>query len=176
MINRKKTLGYIYMSETMFEKERPKKELSRRQKDALAKGRAKLKQKRTGTVIEEDTVSIPPINQYKGRQREERLERQKVLDEKREIDIYNKLMKKGNDKINKFKELKYKWLDEAPTMKEYTQFKGVMDNITEEDILNDYHIDKLNDGLSSFMPIQDVIEEYEEGGDYNDLDNVVDID
>ncbi len=96
-------LGYIYMSETMFEKERPKKELSKRQKDALAKGREKLKKKRTGTIIEENEVSIPQPSPYKARQREERLLRQKVLDEKREIDIYNKLMKKGNDKINKFK-------------------------------------------------------------------------
>tara|TARA_R110001632_G_scaffold27674_2_gene74213 strand:- start:8256 stop:8807 length:552 start_codon:yes stop_codon:yes gene_type:complete len=182
MESKKKLLGYIYMSEMMFEKERPKKELSKRQKDALAKGRAKLKQKRIGTIIEENEVSIPPPNPYKARQREERLLRQKVLDEKREIDIYNKLMKKGNDKINRFKELKYNWLDQAPSMKEYNDFKGVLDTITEEDILTDNHLSKLEYGLDSFRVIADtndvIAEEEEEERPITpppDLDNVVDI-
>lgn len=168
-------LGYIYMSETMFEKERPKKELSKRQKDALAKGREKLKKKRTGTIITDEEVSIPAPNPYKARQREERLLRQKVLDEKREIDIYNKLMKKGNDKINKFKELKYNWLDKAPSMKEYNDFKSVLDTITEEDILTDNHITKLEYGLNDFRVIPEE-EEEEERPITPDLDNIVDID
>lgn len=176
MESKKNVLGYIYMSETMFEKERPKKELSKRQKDALAKGREKLKKKRTGTIITDEEVSIPAPSPYKARQREERLLRQKVLDEKREIDIYNKLMKKGNDKINRFKELKYNWLDKAPSMKEYNEFKGVLDTITEEDILTDNHLTKLEDGLNHFKVIPEAPEEEEEERPSTpDLDNIVDI-
>jgi len=139
-----------------------------------------LKQKRIGTIIEENEVSIPAPNPYKARQREERLLRQKVLDEKREIDIYNKLMKKGNDKINKFKELKYNWLDQAPSMKEYNDFKGVLDTITEEDILTDNHISKLEQGLNSFTIFPDEViaeEAVESDGDYiaTELDNIVDV-
>tara|TARA_R110000737_G_scaffold283723_1_gene290282 strand:- start:98 stop:583 length:486 start_codon:yes stop_codon:yes gene_type:complete len=161
------------MGETMFEKERPKKELSKKQLTALAKGRAKMKAKRDGTYEEQliEEKEVRNVEAIKVRQREQRLDRQKVLDEKKEIDIYNKLMKKGNDKINKFKEMKYKWLDKAPSMKEYTQFKNILDNITEDDVLNDYHIDMLNDSMGAFVSIVDEVED----DVIADLDNVVDI-
>ena len=91
-------------------------------------------------------------------------------------------MKKGNDKINRFKELKYNWLDQAPSMKEYNDFKGVLDTITEEDILTDNHLSKLEYGLDSFRVIADtndvIAEEEEEERPITpppDLDNVVDI-
>lgn len=144
------------MGETMFEKEKPKKELSSKQLKALAKGRAKLKAKKEGTYSPEEERKVEAI---KVRQREQRLERQAVLDEKKEIDIYNKLMKKGNDKIQEFKMMKYKWLDKAPSMKEYTQFKNILDTITEEDVLNDYHIDKLNDSMGQFVSPEALMEE-----------------
>ena len=161
------------MGETMFEKERPKKELTKKQLTALAKGRAKMKAKRDGTYEEQliEEKEVRNVEAIKVRQREQRLDRQKVLDEKKEIDIYNKLMKKGNDKINKFKEMKYKWLDKAPSMKEYTQFKNILDNITEDDVLNDYHIDMLNDSMGAFVSIVDEVED----DVIADLDNVVDI-
>tara|TARA_R110001606_G_scaffold42115_1_gene112991 strand:+ start:50 stop:550 length:501 start_codon:yes stop_codon:yes gene_type:complete len=166
------------MGETMFEKERPKKELTKKQLTALAKGRAKMKAKRDGTYEEQliEEKEVRNVEAIKVRQREQRLDRQKVLDEKKEIDIYNKLMKKGNDKINKFKEMKYKWLDKAPSMKEYTQFKNILDNITEDDVLNDYHIDMLNDSMGAFVSIVDEVEDDTQDGDViADLDNVVDI-
>ena len=161
------------MGETMFEKERPKKELTKKQLTALAKGRAKMKAKRDGTYEEQliEEKEVRNVEAIKVRQREQRLDRQKELDEKKEIDIYNKLMKKGNDKINKFKEMKYKWLDKAPSMKEYTQFKNILDNITEDDVLNDYHIDMLNDSMGAFVSIVDEVED----DVIADLDNVVDI-
>ena len=169
------------MGETMFEKEKPKKELSKKQLTALAKGRAKMKAKREGTYEEQliEEKEVKKVEQIRIKQREQRLDRQKVLDEKKEIAIYSKLMKKGNDKIDKFKEMKYKWLDKAPSMKEYTQFKNILDNITEEDVLNDYHIDILNDSMGAFLPseeedeieiIENIIEEI------YPLDNVIDID
>ena len=134
------------MSETIFEKERKpsSKPLTKKQKEALAKGRARLREKRAGVG---DDV---PDQAVKTRQKEERLARQRVLDEKREIDIYNKLMKKGNDKIAKFVDLKYKWLDKASSVKEYKDMKAVLDTITEEDILEDSHIPKLVEGARSF--------------------------
>ena len=166
------------MGETMFEKERPKKELTKKQLTALAKGRAKMKAKREGTYEEQliEEKEVKKVEQIRIKQREQRLDRQKVLDEKKEIAIYNKLMKKGNDKIDKFKEMKYKWLDKAPSMKEYTQFKNILDNITEDDVLNDYHIDMLNDSMGAFVSIVDEVEDDTQDGDViADLDNVVDI-
>ena len=170
------------MGETMFEKEKPKKELTKKQLTALAKGRAKMKAKREGTYEEQliEEKEVKKVEQIRIKQREQRLDRQKVLDEKKEIAIYNKLMKKGNDKINKFKEMKYKWLDKAPSMKEYTQFKNILDNITEDDVLNDYHIDMLNDSMGAFVSIVDEVEDDTQDGDIEycvkaDLDNVVDI-
>ena len=167
------------MGETMFEKEKPKKELSKKQLTALAKGRAKMKAKREGTYEEQliEEKEVKKVEQIRIKQREQRLDRQKVLDEKKEIAIYNKLMKKGNDKIDKFKEMKYKWLDKAPSMKEYTQFKNILDNITEEDVLNDYHIDILNDSMGAFIPSEEEDEiEIEEKEEIYPLDNVIDID
>lgn len=131
------------MGETMFEKEKPKRQLTKKQQEALKRGRDKLKAKRQGDDFEE-------VKQIKTKQKHERLAKLRVMDEKREADIYNKLMKKGNDKIDKFKTLKYKWLDQAPDMKHYQDFKGVLDTITEEDILKDQHIEKLKHSLHGF--------------------------
>jgi len=128
------------MGETMFEKDKPKKELTDKQKKALATGRKKLKAKRQAEDIE--------VANIKTRQREERQHREMVLDEKKEIEIYNRLMKKGNEKIERFKQQKYNWLDKAKNVKEYSEFKSVLDTITEEDILHDKHIDKLKESLS----------------------------
>lgn len=126
----------------MFEKDKPKKELTDKQRKALAAGRKKLKSKRDNDDIE--------ISAIKTRQKEERHERKRVADEKREIEIYNRLMEKGNEKIEKFKQHKYKWLDQAKNVKEYSEFKSVLDTITEEDILHDTHIGKLKHSLSSY--------------------------
>ena len=163
------------MGETMFEKEKVKKELTDKQKKALATGRKKLKAKRQGEDIDSSNI--------KTRQREERKQREKVLDEKKEIEIYNRLMEKGNEKIERFKRQKYAWLDKASNVKEYSQFKSVLDTITEEDILHDTHIDKLKESLSTHTRKEEPEPEPDYADDENsedearpaDLDDVVNV-
>ena len=122
--------------------QKPKKKLTEKQLRALADGRKKQKIKREKEIIQET----------KTRQRKERLERERVLNEQEEIKIYNKLMKKGNDKIREWKEIKYKHLDKAPSIQEYNELKQILDQIDEEDVLTGTHIDKLEQGLEYYRP------------------------
>jgi len=121
---------------------KPKKKLTEKQLRALADGRKKQKIKREKEIIQET----------KTRQRKERLEREKVLNEQEEIKIYNKLMKKGNEKIREWKDIKYKHLDKAQTITEYNELKHLLDQIDEEDVLTGTHIEKLQQGLEFFRP------------------------
>ncbi len=122
--------------------QKPKKKLTEKQLRALADGRKKQKIKREKEIIQET----------KTRQRKERLERERVLNEQEEIKIYNKLMKKGNDKIREWKDIKYKHLDKANTIQEYNDLKHILDQIDEEDVLTGTHIDKLQQGLEYYRP------------------------
>lgn len=125
--------------------QKPKKKLTDKQLRALAEGRKKQKIKREKEIIQET----------KTRQRKERLEREKVLNEQEEIKIYNKLMKQGNDKIREWKEIKYKHLDKATSIQEYNDLKHLLDQIDEEDVLTGTHIDKLQQGLEYYQPTQE---------------------
>jgi hypothetical protein len=121
--------------------EKPKKRLTDKQLQALADGRKKQKIKREKEIIQET----------KTRQRKERLERERVLNEQEEIKIYNKLMKQGNDKIREWKDIKYKHLDKATTIQEYNELKYLLDQIDEEDVLTGTHIEKLQQGLEYYQ-------------------------
>ncbi len=122
--------------------QKPKKKLTDKQLRALADGRKKQKIKREKEIIQET----------KTRQRKERLEREKVLNEQEEIKIYNKLMKQGNDKIREWKDIKYKYLDKASSIQEYNDLKHLLDQIDEEDVLTGTHIEKLQQGLEYYQP------------------------
>ena len=121
---------------------KPKRKLTEKQLKALAEGRKKQKIKREKEIIIET----------KHRQRKERVEREKVLNEQEEIKIYNKLMKKGNDKIREWKMIKYRHLDKANNIKEYNELKAVLDTIDEEDVLTGNHIEKLQQGIDQYKP------------------------
>jgi|TARA_R110002049_G_scaffold234276_1_gene407511 hypothetical protein len=121
---------------------KPKRKLTEKQLKALAEGRKKQKIKREKEIIIET----------KHRQRKERIEREKVLNEQEEIKIYNKLMKKGNDKIREWKMIKYRHLDKANNIKEYNELKAVLDTIDEEDVLTGTHIEKLQQGIDQYKP------------------------
>ena len=131
--------------------------MTEKQLKALADGRKKQKIKREKEIIQET----------KFRQRKERLEREKVLNEQEEIKIYNKLMKSGNDKIRKWKDIKYKHLDKATSINEYNELKYILDQITEEDVLTGSHVEILQSGLEHYTestesnPIEHIEEEEE---------------
>lgn len=121
---------------------KPKRKLTEKQLKALAEGRKKQKIKREKEIIIET----------KHRQRKERIEREKVLNEQEEIKIYNKLMKRGNDKIREWKQIKYRHLDRANNIKEYNELKTILDTIDEEDVLTGNHIEKLQQGVEQYKP------------------------
>tara|TARA_R110001592_G_scaffold85314_3_gene251967 strand:+ start:4757 stop:5332 length:576 start_codon:yes stop_codon:yes gene_type:complete len=143
-------LPYVIMD---FEQhlDKPKRKLTKKQLESLAEGRKKQKVKKEREIIKETRV----------RQRQERLERERVLNEQKEIEIYNKLMERGNKKIEEFKSIKYKYLEKATSIEEYNDLKQIVDQITEEDILTGEHIEKLKEGLEEFR-ILPTIEEEEE--------------
>ena len=141
--------------------EKPKRKLTDKQLKSLADGRKKAKIKKEKEIIKET----------KTRQRKERLYREGVLNEQKEIEIYNKLMEKGNKKIKNWKNIKYKYMEKATTIEEYTDLKDILDQITEEDILNGDYIDKLQEGQEHFRirpptpplsPIEEEDEDFEE--------------
>ena len=145
---------------------KPKKKLTDKQLRALADGRKKQKIKREKEIIQET----------KTRQRKERLEREKVLNEQEEIKIYNKLMKKGNEKIREWKEIKYKHLDKATSIQEYNDLKHLLDQIDEEDVLTGTHIDKLQQGLEYYTPTPEPSDpEPEDAVDEEPLENPKDL-
>ena len=131
---------------------KPKRRLTEKQLKALAEGRKKQKIKREKEIIIET----------KHRQRKERVEREKVLNEQEEIKIYNKLMKRGNDKIREWKMIKYRHLDKADNIKEYNELKAVLDTIDEEDVLTGSHIEKLHRGMDQYKPQNHENQEAEE--------------
>ena len=135
-----------------------KKKLTERQLKALAEGRKKQKIKREKELIIET----------KHRQRKERVEREKVLNEQEEIKIYNRLMQKGNNKIREWKNIKYKHLDKATTIQEYNELKHMLDQIDEEDVLTGTHIEKLQAGMEYYRETPNIPETIEENDEEAD--------
>ena len=137
--------------------------------DKLVKPRGKLtakqqKEFKLGKQKEKIKKEKHIISQTKARQRKERAERVSVLNEQKEIEIYNKLMVKGNAKINEFSTIKYKYLAQAESIEDYHDLKHVFDQITEEDVLSGRHIEKLQSGLDDLTPqeLEDIEEELDE--------------
>ena len=131
--------------------------------DKLVKPRGKLsvkqmKEFKLGKEKEKIKKEKALIKGTKARQRKERAERVSVLNEQKEIEIYNKLMAKGNTKINEFSTIKYKYLAQAESIEDYHDLKHVFDQITEEDILAGKHIEKLQLGIDELSPPQ-ILEE-----------------
>lgn len=137
--------------------------------DKLVKPRGKLsvkqmKEFKLGKEKEKIKKEKALIKGTKARQRKERAERVSVLNEQKEIEIYNKLMAKGNTKINEFSTIKYKYLAQAESIEDYHDLKHVFDQITEEDVLSGRHIEKLKSGLDDLTPqeLEDIEEELDE--------------
>ena len=140
--------------------------------DKLVKPRGKLsvkqmKEFKLGKEKEKIKKEKALIKGTKARQRKERAERVSVLNEQKEIEIYNKLMAKGNTKINEFSTIKYKYLAQAESIEDYHDLKHVFDQITEEDILAGRHIEKLQLGIDDLSPPQ-ILEEIKEDDEEED--------
>ena len=140
--------------------------------DKLVKPRGKLsvkqmKEFKLGKEKEKIKKEKALIKGTKARQRKERAERVSVLNEQKEIEIYNKLMAKGNTKINEFSTIKYKYLAQAESIEDYHDLKHVFDQITEEDILAGKHIEKLQLGIDELSPPQ-ILEEIKEAEEEED--------
>ena len=140
--------------------------------DKLVKPRGKLsvkqmKEFKLGKEKEKIKKEKALIKGTKARQRKERAERVSVLNEQKEIEIYNKLMAKGNTKINEFSTIKYKYLAQAESIEDYHDLKHVFDQITEEDILAGKHIEKLQLGIDELSPPQ-ILEEIKEDDEEED--------
>tara|TARA_Y100001938_G_C8066098_1_gene420265 strand:+ start:847 stop:1299 length:453 start_codon:yes stop_codon:yes gene_type:complete len=121
------------MSEEIFIKEKPKRKLTQAQLDGLAKGRAKVKAKR-------DAKNGKPTRQET--MKEERKKKNKTIAEQREIELQRKLEKKHQEKIDRFNEIKYKYMDRCKTLSEMREMKEMLDDIEEEEVYDLHAVGK----------------------------------
>ena len=75
------------------------------------------------------------------KEKELRAEKRRAIDRQKDNEIKDKVkreyMTKRKRKIEEFATLKYKYMDQIKTPQQYTEFKSVMDNVTEDMIVND---------------------------------------
>jgi len=121
--------------------EKKKKKLSQAQLDGLARGRAKMAEKRLANKKAMEKADADAEKQNRKAEKELRKEKRKAIDRQKEHDIEVKVkreyMTKRKKKIQDFANLKYKWLEKAKTPQEYSDFKEAMNGITEDMIVND---------------------------------------
>ncbi len=147
------------MGEEKFNKK--KRNLTEKQKLALAEGRKKMaikrnmekKQAREEGKEEKKRSNLPSymemdeefnkvadeqklLVETRKRQEQERERKKKTLDEQEELKIKNKLQSKRQSKIDNFKLLKYKYMNKCKTLKEMRDFKDMIDGIDEDMLEN----------------------------------------
>lgn len=131
-----------YLTDTETGREtKKKKQLTQSQRDALAKGRAKIKAKREAQ--KKDKIIT---EENHDRNKTEKRKKKKTIDEQREAEIEAKLQKEIDDKLEAFKTIKYKYMSECKTLKDYKEYKAIMDDIDDDMIMDD---DLLKDYLST---------------------------
>ena len=122
-----------YLTDTETGREtKKKKQLTQSQRDALAKGRAKIKAKREAQ--KKDKI-ITEENQ--DRNKGEKRKKKKTIDEQLELEIEARLQKEIDDKLEAFKVIKYKYMSECKTLKDYKEYKAIMDEIDDDMIMDD---------------------------------------
>ncbi len=136
-----------------------KRVLTQKQLDNLAKGRAKMKEKREALKKEQDkkgllkkekkavkeNTTIKKQNKIKKKQ--EKKDQDEAMTHRQKL-LLNKQKKQQAEKLSKFDDLKSKWLCKTETIEDYDLVKEELDSIPEEDILDD---DKLETSLLSIM-------------------------
>jgi len=123
------------------EKNKQKKKLTQAQLDGLARGRAKMAEKRLAEKKRKEKADAEADKANRKAEKELRKEKRLQIDKQKEHDIEVKVkreyMTKRKKKIQDFANLKYKWLEQAKTPQEYNDFKDAMNGITEDMIVND---------------------------------------
>lgn len=143
--------------------EKPKRILSEKQIDALAKGRAKvaenrekkrkllLKKKKDEDFVKqaiEEKIAARVEKRATLKSNKEQAKRNKLLAKKKEEQAKaeeQKIIGRSNQKIEKWIEEREKALDNCQCIEEFDELSGHLDSITEEDILDDKKLhSKLN--------------------------------
>lgn len=120
--------------EAIFNKtEKPKKKLSEAQLKALAKGRAKVAEKRK---LAEQKNNDKEIVKTRTIQKKEYKSKNKTIQLKKEEAIQERLKQESINRIEAFTRLKYKYMDKAKTLQELDDMKTVLDDIQEEDLMD----------------------------------------
>lgn len=120
--------------EAIFNKtEKPKKKLSEAQLKALAKGRAKVAEKRK---MAEQKNNDKEIVKTRTIQKREYKSKNKTIQLKKEEEIQNRLKQESINRIEAFTRLKYKYMEQAKTLQELDDMKTVLDDIQEEDLMD----------------------------------------
>ena len=120
--------------EAIFNKtEKPKKKLSEAQLKALAKGRAKVAEKRK---LAEQKNNDKEIVKTRTIQKREYKSKNKTIQLQKEEEIQNRLKQESINRIESFTRLKYKYMNQAKTLQELDDMKTVLDDIQEEDLMD----------------------------------------
>lgn len=120
--------------EAIFNKEeKPKRKLTEAQLKGLAKGRAKVAEKRRIALEKENEKEILKTRQN---QKREYKHKNKTIQLQREEEIEEKLKQESINRIEAFTKLKYKYMEKAKTLTELRDMKSVLDTITEEDLMD----------------------------------------
>ena len=136
------------LEEEIFEKQpvkekKPKKVLSEAQKEALAKGRARVAEKRAA-------VAAAKVNAV-GEKTSVNLKKQALKEKKtkvKEQEILTKLLEnektaKRLKKLNRFEEVKNAMYEKIECSKTFAKLQSVLEDITEDDIVDDSKLEKL---------------------------------
>jgi len=136
-----------------------KRKLTEKQLENLAKGRAKMKEKREALKKEQERKGLlknekKAVKQNKEIKKQNKIKKKqnKKLNEEalshREKLLQQKQRKEQADKLSKFDDLKSKWLCKTESIEDYDLVKEELDNIPDEDILDD---NKLESSLLDIM-------------------------
>ena len=131
--------------------EKPKRVLSEKQIDALARGRAKvaenrekkrkllLKKKKDEDFVKqaiEEKIANRVEKRAKLKSEREQSKRDKLLEKKRQAQAKQEEQQGNSQKIENWVKEREKALDNCETIEEFDELSGHLDSITEEDILD----------------------------------------
>tara|TARA_R110002167_G_scaffold16422_3_gene64227 strand:- start:5553 stop:6002 length:450 start_codon:yes stop_codon:yes gene_type:complete len=135
--------------EAVPEPTKRKKQLSQKQLDGLAKGRAKVAERRAEKKRLEEVNKKFDVKMIEQKV-ENRKKKREIVKECEETEHRNMLVEKQNNtnKIQKFKTLRTKYLRRCETAEDFDELKGRLDEITEEDILDN---DRLKNKLIKML-------------------------
>lgn len=129
---------FIKESKKVAKTPKPKRKLTQAQLDGLAKGRARMAEKRAA-LKKDGKIATERLEKNK---EDRRLKRQHI-NENREREIKAKFEKKKMEKIQVFSELKYQALEKCKTEKEYNELNSIFDEIDDNMITDTTNLHKM---------------------------------